>query len=123
MYISYNTILFKFHHHVVRMLIKQCMERLKISNVSVSNVDVSNVSNIKYPIGKAIFAVSLPRKLFCATVANVETKSLKSLHILFDTYLDNMLPKFEPNRMVRNYKIRVFFTKKLIFSKPFLKKR
>ena len=27
---------------------------------------------------------------------------VKSLHALFDTYLDCMLAKFDPNRMVRN---------------------
>ena len=54
------------------------MERLKTSNVSISN------GNIKYPIGKSIFAVNLPLKLFPATVANADIGSLKSLHTLFD---------------------------------------
>ena len=57
-------------------------------------------------------------------------ESLKSLHTLFDTYLDNMLPKFEPNGMVRNYTILAFspknpdLKKKNIFDKaltPFWK--
>ena len=72
------------------------MERLQTSNVSVSN------GTLKYPIGKSIFGVNLPLKLFRASVANANTESLKSLHILFDTYLDYMLAKFEPNRIVRN---------------------
>ena len=46
------------------------------------------------------FAVNLPLKLFRTTVAN--TESLKSLHTLFHTYLDYVLEKFEPNRIVRN---------------------
>ena len=63
-------------------------------------------SNLEYPIGKSIFAVNFPLKLFRITVANVYTKclklGLKSLRTLFDAYLDYMLAKFEPNRMVRN---------------------
>ena len=69
------------------------MERLSTSNVSVSN------GNLKYPIEKSIFAVNSPLKLFLATVANANTESLKSHHTLFDTYLDYMLAKFEPNRI------------------------
>ena len=49
------------------------MEQLQTSNVSISNGD------IKCPIGKSIFAVNLPLKLFHATVANVDIGSLKSL--------------------------------------------
>ena len=36
--------------------------------------------NIKYPIGKSIFAVNLPVKLFPTTVAYADIGSLKSLH-------------------------------------------
>ena len=62
------------------------MERLKTSNVSVSN------GNLKYPIGKSIFSVNLPLKLFCATVAKyANTESRKSLRTLFDTYLDYII--------------------------------
>ena len=50
------------------------MQRLKTSNVSINN------GNIKYPIGKSVFAVNLPLKLFSATVANADIGSLKSLH-------------------------------------------
>ena len=62
---------------------------------------VSN-ANLKYPIGKSIFAVNLPLNLFRATVANDNTESLKSLHTLFDTYSDYMVAKFEPNRITQN---------------------
>ena len=61
------------------------MERLKTSN-----------GNLKYQIGKSIFAVNLPLKLFRAIVANSNTASLKSLNTLFATYLEYMLAKFEP---------------------------
>ena len=70
------------------------MERFKTSDVSVSNV------NIKYAVGNSFFSENLPLKLFRATVANADTESLKSLHTLFDTYLDHTLAKFEPNRFV-----------------------
>ena len=63
-----HTILFKFHQHVVQ---------------------------IKYLIGKSIFAVNLTLKLFPATIANADFGSLKFLHMLFDQYLGHMLVKFE----------------------------
>ena len=72
------------------------MERIKTSNVSVVN------GNLNYLIRKSIFAVNFPLKLFPATVANANTESLKSLYTLFDSYLDYMLAKFEPNRIFRN---------------------
>ena len=95
------------------------MERLWTSNVRVSN------DNLKYPIGKSIFAVNLLLKLFRATVdvANAITESLRSLHTLFDTYLDHMLAKFEPNRIVRNVPNLSFWTKNRVLLKPFLTKR
>ena len=34
-------------------------------------------------------------------IANADIGSLKSLHTLFDKYLDHMLVEFEQNRMVR----------------------
>ena len=71
--------------------------RVKISNVSVSNDD------LKYAIGKSIFEVNFSLMLFHATVANANSESLKNLHT-FDTYLDYILAKLEPNRnrIVRN---------------------
>ena len=48
------------------------MERLQTSDVSISN------GNIKYPIGKSIFAENLPLKLFRVAVANADIESLKS---------------------------------------------
>ena len=38
---------------------------------------------------------------FMVTIANADIESIKSLHTLFDKYLDNMQVKFEQNRMVR----------------------
>ena len=43
-------------------------------------------------MGKSIFAVNLPLKLFPATVANVDIESLKSLHtFLKGPYADHIL--------------------------------
>ena len=80
------------------------MERLLTSIVSFSN------GNIKCPIGEQIFTVNLPLKLFCATVANADTGSLKSLHTLFDTDLDHML-NLEKISWSKMYKILSFLTK------------
>ena len=93
------------------------MERHYASKVSISN------GNIKCPIGKSIFAVKLPLKLFCPTVANANIGSLKSLHTLFDKYLEHTLVKFEQNRMVRNIQNFELHDKKPGFFKPFLTKR
>ena len=84
-----------------------------------SNVSVSN-GYLKYPIGKSIFAVNLFLKLFRATVANANTAGLKSLPKLFDTYLDYMLAKFEPHRMVQNVQNLSFRTKNRVLLNPFL---
>ena len=70
---------------------------------------VSNGS-IKCPIGKSSFAVNLQSKLFRPTIFDADTGSLKSLHTLFDIYLDHKLAKFEPNRMIRIFK--TIFTKR-----------
>ena len=66
------------------------MERLLTSNVTIRN------GNIKYPIGKSIFAVNLPLKLSPATVANTDMGSLKSLHTLFGKYLDHTQLNLNP---------------------------
>ena len=82
------------------------MKRLLTFNVSVSN------ANLKYSIGKSIFVVNLPLKIFRATVANDNTESLKSFNTLFDTYLDYMLAEFESNSIVGNVQNVGFWTKK-----------
>ena len=92
------------------------MERLYTSNTSISN------GNINSPIGKPLFAVNLPLKLFRATVDNADTKSLESLHTLFDMYLDHMLVKFEQNPMVRNIKKCELYDKKTGFFKTIFDK-
>ena len=42
-----------------------------------------------------------PRGAFHVTIADDDIESLKSLHTLFDKYLDHLLVKFEQHRMVR----------------------
>ena len=54
--------------------------------------------------------------MFGATVANADAGSLKSFHTLFDTYLDDMRAKVEPNRYVHNFEL-------MSFLKLFLTKR
>ena len=46
------------------------------------------------------------------TIADADIGSLKSLHTLFDKYLDHMLVKFEQNRMVGTIQNFVLFGKK-----------
>ena len=74
---------------------------------------------MKYPIEKSIFAVNLPLKLFPLTVANADIGSLKSLHKLFDKYLDHMLVKFEHNRMVQTTRNFELFDKNRVFENHF----
>ena len=78
------------------------------------NVSISN-GNIKCPIGKSFFAVNLLLKLFRATVANTDIRSLKSLHTLFDKYLDHMLLKFEQNYMVQTTRNLELFDKRTVY--------
>ena len=96
------------------------MERLTTINVSISN------GNIKCPIGKSIFALNLPLKLFCATISNADIESLKSLYTFFTKCLYHMLVKFEQIHNVpivtQNFelfdkKIRFF---KIIFDKALM---
>ena len=63
---------------------------------------------------------------FYVTIADADIGILKSLHTLFDKYLDHMLVKFEQNRMVWTIRNFVLFNKKwlTIFDKvltPFWK--
>ena len=75
---------------------------------------------IKHPIGKSIiFGVNLPFKLFPATVANADIRSLKSLHTFHRKCLYHVLVKFEQNRMVQTTQNFEFFDKKTGFLKPF----
>ena len=56
-------------------------------------------ANIKCPIGKSIFAINLPLKLFRATIANADLGSLKSLHTFLEDCL-YMLVEFVQNTFV-----------------------
>ena len=81
-----------------------------------SNVSISN-GNIKCPIGKSIFAVNLPLKLFRATVANADMRSLKSLHTFLKMFI--MPVKFEQNCMVKTTRNLELFDKKPDFCNHF----
>ena len=45
--------------------------------------------------GKFTAKIDFPDRAFYVTIANADIGSLKSLHTLFDKYLDHMLVKFE----------------------------
>ena len=51
--------------------------------------------------GKCDFPIGHFMVPFHVTIADADIGSLKSLHTLFDKYLDHMRVKFEQNRMVR----------------------
>ena len=51
-------------------------------------------------------------RVFYITIADADIGSLKSLHTLFDKYLDHMLVKFEQNRMVQTIQNFELFDKK-----------
>ena len=79
---------------------------LKTSNVSISK---SSTEEFKWQIYSKIW---FSGRAFYVTIADADIGSLKSLHILFDKYLDYMLVKFEQNRMVGIIQNFVFFDKK-----------
>ena len=81
-------------------------------------VSASAMVNITYLIGKLIFAVNLPLKLFLATVTNADIGSLKFLHTFFKTclyYMSMMLVKFEQNLMAQTAQNLKLFDKNLFF--------
>ena len=104
LYSSDHTMLFKFHQHVVQMLI---------------NIN----GNIKCPIGKSIFAVNWPLNRFRATIANTDIESQKYLHTFLTKCLYHMLVKFEHIRIVPTTRNFELFDKKSGFLKSFLTKR
>ena len=75
------------------------------------NVSIIN-GNIKYTIGKSIFAVNLSFKLFSTTNANGDIGSQKSLHTFLKKCLYHMLLKFEQNDMVQTTRNCKLFEKK-----------
>ena len=75
--------------------------------------------------GKFTAKNDFPIGHFYVAIADADIGSLKSLHTLFDTYLDQMLVKFEQNRILRTIQNFGLFDKKwLTFDKvltPFWK--
>ena len=86
----------KFCISYIKRFFQMVQIETKTFNVSVIK------GNLKCPIGKSIFAVNLPLKLFRDTVANLDTGSFKYIYTLSYTYLDHMLAKYVPNRMIQN---------------------
>ena len=105
-----HTILFTFIWHVVQTFFKECMERLQTSNVSTRIDPWSALATVA---GKSFngkfapktdFSIGYFMLLFLMLI-------LKSLHTLFDKYLDHMLVKFEQNSTVRTIKKFELFDK------------
>ena len=70
------------------------MERLYTSDVSISN-------GSREEYWPQIYCKNwFSDRVSYITIADADIGSLKSLHILFDKYLDHMLVKFEQNCMV-----------------------
>ena len=110
-----HTILFKFHHHVDQIRIKYVWRDFRLL------MPASEMVNVKYPIGKSIFAVNLPLKLFRATVANFD---LEILILSIPSFKNVCRPttcsqKFEQNRMVQTTRNFELFDQKSGFLKPF----
>ena len=53
-------------------------------------------------------------RAFYVTIDDADIGNLKSLHTLFDKYLDHMLVKFEQNRMVWTVQKFVLFWQKIV---------
>ena len=72
-----HTILFKFHWMWYKHFFKECMERLKTSNVGISN---GSTEEFQWQIYcKNWFS----DRSFYVTIADADIESLKSLHTLF----------------------------------------
>ena len=53
--------------------------------------------------GKFTVKIDFAIRHFMLPLHDADNESLKSLHTLFDKYLDHMLVKFEQNHMVPNH--------------------
>ena len=75
-----------------------------LASVAVKSYNGKFTAKIDFPLGHFI----LP------SIADADIGSLKSLHTLFDKYLDHMLVNFEQNRMVQTIQNFVLFDKKMV---------
>ena len=65
--------------------------------------------NGRFTTKKMIF-----RPVFYITIAETDIRSLKSLHTLFDKYLDHVLVKYKQNRMFQTIQNFELFNKKMV---------
>ena len=68
---------------------------------------------------KIIFTANLRLKHFGTIVANADTASLKFLHTLFDTYLNQMLANLKQTVWSKMFEILSFLTNNWIFKNQF----
>ena len=80
---------------MVQTFLKECMERFKTPKVSISYFSTEQFEWQIYC--KNWFS----DRAFYVIIADADNESLKSLHTLFDKYLDHMLVKFEQTGIVR----------------------
>ena len=73
-----------------------------LATVARKSFDSKFTAKIDFPIGHFMLPL----------IADTNIESLKSLHTLFDKYLDHMLVKFEQNLMIRTIQNCVLFDKK-----------
>ena len=110
-YISAHTIGFKFRQHVVQI-------RTVSNNVYGATLDFQCQHLQQYHgsfYGKFTAKIDFPIGYFnniMFAITESDFWSLKSLHTLFDKYLDRMLVKFEQNRMVGNIQKLELYDKK-----------
>ena len=90
---------------MVQTFFKECMERLYTSNVSISNGSTEEF------LWQIYFKNCFSDRAFYVTIADVDIGSQKSLHTLFDKYLDHMQVNLNKIVWSKPNKILCFLTK------------
>ena len=87
-----------FQQHVIQLLMKECMGRLKTSNVSIS---ISNGNgNTEECLRQIYFTNGCSNSECFVIIADADFGSLKSLHSFLNKYLYHILMEFEQNRTI-----------------------
>ena len=91
-----------WYKHILRNVWRD----LRLSMSALATVAWKSVLN-----GKFTAKIDFPIGYIMLPLQMLTLKDKKSLHTLFDKYLDHMLVKFEQNRMVRTIIMLSFLTK------------
>ena len=91
------------------------MERLLSLSISLKRLPMSLLATVagKSFNGKFTTKIDFLIGYFIFTIADADIESPKSLHTLFDKYMDHMLVEFEQNCMVQTIQIFELFNKKM----------